>query len=151
MCTKWPLFSTRHVLCIHVHLFCFFPYKAKISCHCDKCDQKTCETDGVCFSSVEQQRNGDLLYSYRYTNFFFSILCFIYRSLGEDIWLQTLLLFCLVCPVVWVNWACFHQADRFGVISAPVDRPLGHHRPWAVDCVVEMPTFVIAPITRLKS
>lgn len=77
MCTKWPLFSTRHVLCIHVHLFCFFPYKAKISCHCDKCDQKTCETDGVCFSSVEQQRNGDLLYSYRYTHFFFDFVFYL--------------------------------------------------------------------------
>lgn len=36
----------------------------RLKCHCDICPEYTCETDGLCFTSVESRRN-EIIYSYR--------------------------------------------------------------------------------------
>lgn len=43
-----------------------FLRRAELKCHCDICkdDNYICETDGLCFTSVELKDN-DLVYSYR--------------------------------------------------------------------------------------
>lgn len=48
-------------------LFCFDIYPnfvGRLKCHCDICPLLTCETDGLCFTSVEERKN-ELVYSFR--------------------------------------------------------------------------------------
>lgn len=51
-----------------IFLFFFFLkhvfIAGRLKCHCDSCPQSTCETDGLCFTSVEARKN-ELTYSYR--------------------------------------------------------------------------------------
>lgn len=56
----------RITLCSCILEILIFLFTGKIKCHCDICkdDNLTCETDGLCFTSVEL-RDGKPSYSYR--------------------------------------------------------------------------------------